>query len=274
MGTVYRSRLLRRLLLPLFSRWNPGDVTIRHPWCDSPFRLHSFRHKGYWYHGRNRKKEVMLLFPRFVRSGDFVIEIGGHIGWVAVYLAHLVGPDGRLVVFEPDPANLTYLRRNASGSRTIAVVGAAVSDDEGRMRLYRDPLSGQNSSLFADYASSKAEEQNRSRPPADMGATEVSCTTLDAYLQAAQLGPPVFVKIDAEGAEFSILRGMRETLRSEGLALMVEVTRNAAEVHSLLSGAGFGLFRPDGRPVESPTMLRGNVFCIRPSDSRIGAWST
>jgi len=274
MGAFYRNRLLRRLLLPLFSRWNPGDVTIRHPWSDSPFRLHSFRHKGYWYHGRNRKKEVMLLFPQLVRCGNFVIEIGGHIGWVAVYLAHLAGPDGRLVVFEPDPANLEYLRQNASGSGSITVIGAAVCDDEGRTRLYRDLLSGQNSSVLADYASSKAERRAPSRPPTHTEAMEVPCTTLDAYLRGARLGPPTFVKIDAEGAELSILKGMRETLHAEGLALMVEVTRNADEVHSLLSEAGFRLFRPDGSPVLAPTMLRGNVFCIRPSDSRIEAWST
>jgi hypothetical protein len=53
---LHRYRLLRRLLLPLLAKVNPGDIHIGHHWV--PGRkvfLHSFKHKGQWYHGGNRE---------------------------------------------------------------------------------------------------------------------------------------------------------------------------------------------------------------------------
>lgn len=45
---------VRKTLLPLFERLNPGDITIRNHRTSDRLKLHSFRHKGYWFHGRRR----------------------------------------------------------------------------------------------------------------------------------------------------------------------------------------------------------------------------
>jgi len=101
-----RGLSLRRLAINLLYRVNPGDVTIRHQYTGEKIRLHSFRHKGYGAHGRDREKNSMRIFPQLIRSGDLVIEIGGHIGYISTYFAGLAGPDGKVVVFEPGPNNL------------------------------------------------------------------------------------------------------------------------------------------------------------------------
>ena len=91
MTKLYNSSRLRRLLLPLFARINPGDITIRHHFTQQPFRLHSFKHKGYWFHGAKREQSTMALFAKLINPGDVVVEVGGHIGYIAVYFSHLVG---------------------------------------------------------------------------------------------------------------------------------------------------------------------------------------
>ncbi len=71
-------KLLRRLILPLFARLNPGDITITHHFTGDKVFLHSFKHKGYWFYGKNREKDTMELFRRLIRPADTIIEIGGH----------------------------------------------------------------------------------------------------------------------------------------------------------------------------------------------------
>ncbi len=48
---------LRRLAIRILFRINPGDITIRHHHTKDKFRLHSFRHKDYWYHGKKPGEE-------------------------------------------------------------------------------------------------------------------------------------------------------------------------------------------------------------------------
>src|SRR5207244_3754027 len=47
-----------------------------------------------------------------VRRGSVVLDIGAHIGYYTLLMARLVGPQGRVFAFEPNPANYDLLRRN------------------------------------------------------------------------------------------------------------------------------------------------------------------
>ena len=100
---LHKIRFLRRMIVHILERVNPGDVTIHHHWTGDRLTLHSFKHKSYWYYGEKRKQETMKFYSDLIGKGDFVIEIGAHIGYVSQYFAHLIGPEGRLIVFEPDP---------------------------------------------------------------------------------------------------------------------------------------------------------------------------
>jgi predicted methyltransferase len=71
------------------------------------FGSHSFKHYTYWYDGERREQTTMELFAKLINPGDVVVEVGGHIGYIAVYFSHLVGKQGRVVVFEPGPNNFT-----------------------------------------------------------------------------------------------------------------------------------------------------------------------
>ena len=94
---------IRQLITWIFYRINPGNVTIRHHYTGEKIWLHSFRHKGYWAHGRGREKNSMELYSSLIRPGDLIVEVGGHIGYISTYFAKLVGLDGRAEYFEPGP---------------------------------------------------------------------------------------------------------------------------------------------------------------------------
>ncbi len=112
---LHKLPLLRRLAIPLLRRVNLGDVTIKHHWTGDPLRLHSFKHKGYWYFGKRREWQNMQRFAELLGPGDRVIDVGGHIGYLSLYFSKLVGPSGHVYTLEPGANNLVYTRANLAG---------------------------------------------------------------------------------------------------------------------------------------------------------------
>jgi FkbM family methyltransferase len=261
---------IRTLVINLLYRVNPGDITIRHHYTGQKFRLHSFQHKDYWAHGRDREKNSMSMFSRMIRSGDLIIEVGGHIGYISAYFASLAGPQGRVVVFEPGPNNLPYLRKNTAFHSNIILVEKAVTDHEGISQFYIEYFSGQNNSLFDNRRILDSNLRSAGLQKVQTNSVEVSCTTLDTYLAGAGLIIPSFVKIDVEGAELVVLKGMRNTLEQDGIALMIEVTENQYEIFQLLRANGFIMFDDSGKRAEDVRAIGGNIFCLKENDSRIG----
>jgi FkbM family methyltransferase len=247
--------------LSAFARVNPGDVTIRHHHTGEPFLLHSFRHKGYWFHGRRRERATMAAFAGLVRPGDCVLEAGGHIGYVTLYLASLAGPTGRVVVFEPGSNNLPYLRSNVAGRPGVEVVDQALGGAAGRATLYLEDLTGQNNSLLAGFAGLASNERNAVK--ARVVEETVAVTTVDTYVRRFGLRPRL-LKIDVEGSEAEVLAGSTAVLDQHRPVIMAEVQRGRDGIAALLRGFAYRLFLPDGTPVARIPDGPVNVFALPP----------
>jgi FkbM family methyltransferase len=257
------NRRLRRFLLPLFRRFNPGDIRIRHHHTSHRFTLDSFRHRGYWFHGGRREETTIRRLQNIVRRGATVIDVGGHIGYLTLLFSELVGPSGRVLVFEPSPTNLPYLHRNVERIANVTVKEIALSDREGTAELFVDDLTGQNCTLVSDY-SVYQENVGASGIALDLTKVRVPCATLDRVLSSELPGvSPDVIKIDAEGAEFEILSGMSKTLSAPDLVLMVEVSRRHEEVSALLREYGFSAFNPEGEHIDVSKQPVGNVFFVK-----------
>jgi FkbM family methyltransferase len=253
------NRILRRALLPVFAIANPGDVTIRHHYTGDPVRLHSFKHKGYWWHGARREMATMALFAELIRTGDVVLDVGSHIGYIALYFARLVGPQGRVFAFEPGPNNLPYIRRNVGSSANVTIVEKALSTRSGTEPLYVESLTGQNNSMLRNFEGLRANE--RVALKADVHEVVVEVTTLDDFARSRDVRP-AFVKIDVEGFESEVLEGARETLAATLPRLMVEVQRHHDRVFALLSELGYAMFREDRVRIDRPDGMHLNTFCL------------
>jgi FkbM family methyltransferase len=260
---------LRKVAIGALRCFNPGDISIRHHYTGDRVALHSFKHKGYWYYGKQREAESMALFARLVRPQDTVIEVGGHIGYLSLYFAQLVGQRGLVIVFEPGPNNLPYIRANLRAKPNVRLIEAAVADFCGKGSFYIEDYTGQNNSLLSHYSRFDDNLTNAGlRGQMTKSVVEIDCTTLDEFATTLTVPPPSFIKIDAEGAEFAVLGGMRHMLRPENVALMVEVTEQASAVYQLLTSAGYKAYSERRTPIRSPEELRGNTFWLKDSDSR------
>jgi FkbM family methyltransferase len=136
-----------------------------------------------------------------VHPGAVVYDIGAHAGSIALGVARLVGPSGRVVAFEADPQNAECLTENASRNHLMAslqVVQSAVWSYTTTKICFR---SG------GRRRSHGGVETDGQCPVLGGGDTiNVSAVTLDDFL--AKGGPvPQLVKIDVEGGEYEVLRG-------------------------------------------------------------------
>jgi FkbM family methyltransferase len=252
--------LARRIFLRLL-RATARDISRKNPWTGDRLTLNSFKHKGYWFFGKDRERLTMERFRQYLRPGATVLEVGGHIGFISQYFAKLVGPEGKVIVFEPGSNNLPYIERNTAQLPQVRIERQAVSDHGGEATFYEDDITGQNNSLLDDYHGAAGVANSHKMGDAKKART-VSLTALDDYIEAHGLKVD-FLKIDIEGNELNALRGAEKSLK-EIPALMVEVTEHQAEVANLLQRCGYVLSDDKGNRLDKlgPT-FGGNVFATK-----------
>ena len=78
------------------------------------------------------------LIKESVQQGDVVLDLGANIGYYTLIFARLVGPQGRVFAFEPDPENFRLLERNVKENHytNVVAINKAVSNKTERLKLY------------------------------------------------------------------------------------------------------------------------------------------
>lgn len=135
-------------------------------------------------------------------AGDVFIDVGAHVGYFTLLASQRAGPTGTVLAIEPNPVAREQLRENVSRSRLDNVLIEASACGECRTTVDLHLHTASNSSM-ASLSTANAR-----------GGTTVSvpCTTLDVLCQERGIGRVTLVKIDVEGAELSVLRGMTRIL--------------------------------------------------------------
>lgn len=137
-------------------------------------------------------------------AGDVVIDAGGCWGDTALYFAHEVGPDGKVVSFEFIPSNLEIMKRNFD-------LNDHLTD---RISVVPQPLwsSPNNTLYYVDRG--PASVVSSDDIPAHQSAVKGMCatTTIDEVVEKLKLKKVDFIKMDIEGAELFALKGAEMTL--------------------------------------------------------------
>jgi FkbM family methyltransferase len=250
-------KLLRRIVIPLL-KFAAFDLSIKHHWVPSKrFRLNSFRHKGYWYSGSRREERSMRLFARIIQPGMTVAEVGGHIGYISIYFADLVGSKGKVVVFEPGTNNLPYTRANLAKIQHVVLEEKGVAQKDGTLTFLEESLTGQNNTFSQDF---QGVEVNKKSAYVDVQVRhrDVQVVALDSYFREST---PDFIKIDVEGFEYEVLLGGLRLMERKPM-WMVEVQSNRSEIYKILSDYGYILFNEVQQRLETADGLQYNTFCL------------
>ncbi len=210
--------------------------------------------------------------PDLFRDGH-VLDVGAHIGYTASLFRRALSPGFRVYAFEPEPANLELLdetiRDRGAGGGPVLPVAAAVGDREGEVELWRNPRHPGDhrlaTSAFREWVGSRLE------------TVTVRLWSLDGFLKAQGDGSPVaFVKIDVQGYEPAVCRGMEALLRRcPRMAVAVEYSPRelraqgfeAAELPEFFTSRGLQVhvLKKDGsfteaRPESLEALARGRGY--------------
>jgi FkbM family methyltransferase len=182
--------------------------------------------------------EVENAFLGLLNPGDVVYDIGANIGWYSLLAAKRVGPAGKVVAFEPSPVNVAHISENAAGNgfRNVMTIPMAVTDQNGWATfLQKGSLEGR-----LDRDDTAAQAARRAARKHRYGSTAlVPVVALDTWIAETGYQPPDVLKIDVEGAEVGVLRGMTHTLQSAKPKLIIELHDTREEVADLLDSVGY-----------------------------------
>jgi FkbM family methyltransferase len=149
-----------------------------------------------------------------LHGGDVFIDVGANIGYYSVLAAKRVAPDGHVVAIEPFSSIFAVLRRHIDSNsvRNVRLVNEAASNRGHRVALFRAPPTNMGASSIINA-------------PAFEPAGEVNARPLFEILSPDEIRRARIIKIDVEGAELAVVRGLLPTLpavRSD-FELVVEV---------------------------------------------------
>jgi FkbM family methyltransferase len=194
------------------------------------------------FYGQPYEPGLSRALRRRLGQGDVFLDIGANIGYFSVLAGLTVAPAGRVIAFEPHPAAREVLVQAVAANRLgeiVEIVPAAVADRDGVAALF----------LSVDSVLSTTDP---SRSPlrhdyAFPDSIEVPRLTVDGWLAAhPDLAPRIrVIKIDVEGTEADVLRGMRETLRTCPRAAILCETTAGSDADRFLREQGYDAAKID-----------------------------
>ena len=153
---------------------------------------------------------------RRLRPGDTYVDVGANIGYYSLLAAQLVGHGGKVVAIEASPVFHQHLLRNIAlnGYENVRAINGAVSDTEEVLKFVLASSANMGANSIVPYEG-----------PAE-STFEIAARPLPDLLTEEEIAGARVIKIDVEGAEGSVVRGlapMLSRLRPDA-EITVEVT--------------------------------------------------
>ncbi|MFC2017868.1 FkbM family methyltransferase [Chloroflexota bacterium] len=149
------------------------------------------------------------LFRDIAKPGTCILDCGAYIGYYTVQGSKLVGEYGKVIAIEPHPANFKLLQQNVATNNCHNVI------------MHQVALS--DTADITPFFINKRDSTAHSLHPRDSrnssGSLSVETMRGDDICKGEVVN---LIKIDVEGAELAVLKGMENILAQEQLALFIE----------------------------------------------------
>jgi FkbM family methyltransferase len=187
---------------------------------------------------------------RLIRKGDTCMDVGANIGFVTLIMAAKCTPSGRCISFEADPSLFDQLVENISRNEIshITPVNAAVSDNNGLISFIKAGESNMGLGRVVIQPTSSS--------------VQIPAVRLDNYF--ARLDFVRVLKIDVEGYELQVLKGMSAALEAKKVENVVfeEHGGHGAESIEFLHKFGYTIFRLE-RMLRGPRLVVPDIDVIK-----------
>jgi len=210
-----------------------------------------------------QEPHIVSFLEDQVSKNMIFFDIGAHFGYYTLLSHKLIGKGGRIIAFEPSPIPFDFLKRNIGINKikNIKIENLLVGNDNDQHLFYHSGLGGTMSSI---------------KPSNNLPLSiKIFSTTLDYYCEKNKLYPD-FIKIDVEGAELLVIKGMNKILQRKNLKILIELHKpqlSQQKINSLyyiLRKSGFRILnilpKKNGYNLKEsrlPKELKHHIFAIK-----------
>lgn len=170
--------------------------------------------------------EITSLLRKYLRQGDIFFDVGANVGYISAFGLGLVGKIGEVHAFEPVPRFFKRLMKIEGDNPDYHIYAnnVALGADEGVSSI---AVTNQKNIGWNTMVPGFMSEQTTG------DKIDVPVMRLDTYLLSKKVQKIRLIKIDTEGYEFPVLKGISEWLRN-CKELPIIITEVAPDAYSLL----------------------------------------
>jgi len=215
-------------------------INLRFYGIEAQFYVNNFEELRYvesvFEKGDKDEENMLAPLMDILQLGDVAYDVGANIGIHTIFMARKVNEKGRVIAFEPETTNYEALRKNIglNGLNNITPVKVALGDkaDTGNLYIKKRIGSGAVSLIESDESDF---------------CEKVEIIPGDFLVQKDNLPIPKAVKIDVEGYEYPVIKGLQKTLSDKACQMV------CCEIHS-------NLFPPGTEPQTILNLLKSIGF--------------
>ncbi|MCP4668937.1 MAG: FkbM family methyltransferase [Deltaproteobacteria bacterium] len=165
----------------------------------------------YIYGKREHLSTDLIISKGLINKGDIVLDLGANIGYYALLESKLVGKTGLIYAVEPSPKTFQILKENVhlNGISTIKLFNLAMGDFVGKAQMHISKHLN-----LSRMSHSQLDENNGKTISVDM-------CTVDEFFKDRTY--PDLIRMDVEGYEIQIFRGMREIMAKRSPDIFIEL---------------------------------------------------
>lgn len=143
--------------------------------------------------------EIAHSIKKYLTPGGIFIDVGAGIGYFSAIASDIIGASGQVHCFEPNPNNAGAIRKmiESNSNSNIILNDSALGADDGVQNYYMQHFSNSTANSMIDTFLENVDE-----------VRNVRTRRLDNYLEQKNIGTVSLIKIDVEGYEYYVLRGL------------------------------------------------------------------
>ncbi len=146
-----------------------------------------------------------------INDGDIFLDVGANFGYFSIIASRYVGPNGKVISFEPSSETFTILQHNTSKLKNIEIYKTALGSKQETKHFF-------HANDYVNSGFTKSPFQN----PSEYSGNDLSVTTLDKFIKG-KVKKVDFIKCDVQGDDIDVLIGAKDTIQSNNnLKLIVE----------------------------------------------------
>src|ERR1700687_4430453 len=193
------------------------------------------------YLGGMFERATAIPWAKLTEPSSLVLDIGANIGAHTLHLASLVGPQGRVMAFEPTDFAFRKLRRNLDLNPSLA----------SRVEAFHCFLTGSDgasvpNAIYSSWPLAVEAGLHAKHLGREMQTEQAQARSLDSIISERADRKVQLVKLDVDGFECDVLRGATALLRDVRPIFVMELAPYLLEERGLSLDELLSYFIPNG----------------------------